>query len=115
MAVHAGLGRRDVREGRLFDTRVAVPTVDPHRADMVLVGELDRLDPRHALLRDVGGAVDDVEEPEEEGDEENETEDGDARDGVRAAMEDLSHGRVGVTISQPRAAPKTATACGLRA
>ena len=43
VAVHAGLGRRNVGKGRLFDRRVAVPAVDPHAADVVGVTELDRL------------------------------------------------------------------------
>src|SRR5215471_50381 len=104
MAVHARLRRRDVRERRLFDTRVAVAAVDPHRADVVLVGELDGLNPRHALLRDVGRPVHGVEEPEKQRDEENETEHGHTRDGVRAAVEDLHGDSWWQYISSPRAA-----------
>ena len=92
VAVHARLGRRDVRERGLLDARVAVPAVDAHGADVVLVGELDRLDAGDALLRDVGRAVDGVEEPEQQRDEENGAEDRHPRNRVRAAAEDLSHG-----------------------
>src|SRR5262245_18915439 len=43
MAVHAGLGRRDVGEARGLDRRMAVTAVDPGVADVVRVAEGDRL------------------------------------------------------------------------
>src|SRR5262249_3453046 len=105
VAVHAGLGRRGVRVGGLLDAGVAIAAIDAHRSGVVLVGELDGLDASDVLLRHVRRSVDGVEEPEQQRHEEDETEDRDTRDGVRTAMEDLSHGRVGRNIFHPRWRP----------
>jgi hypothetical protein len=75
VAVHAGLGGRDVRERGAFDGCVAVPAVDPHRADVVLMRELDGLDAGDALPRDVGRPVHGVEEPQQQCEEKHGAED----------------------------------------
>ena len=45
MTVHAGVGRRDVREPRLLNTVVAIPAINPQLVSMNRVGE------RHGLYR----------------------------------------------------------------
>src|SRR5205823_13661976 len=54
VAVHAGLGRGHAGERGLLHRGVAVPTVDPVVADMMLVTEWHRLVDRYPLRRHVG-------------------------------------------------------------
>ena len=55
VAVHARLGRRNVREGGLLDRRVAVAAIDAHAADVMGVAELNRLLDEVALVGVVAG------------------------------------------------------------
>src|SRR5579872_5151957 len=57
VAVHAGLGRRDVRELRIFDRSMAITAVNAEPADMVLVAERHGLLDRHLGPRGVSGTV----------------------------------------------------------
>src|SRR5438552_14165225 len=91
VAVHARLDRRNPREGRLLDGRMAVAAVDADRADVVRVRELDRLLARDGLLRRVRGGLQLIEDPEGEGEEEDRPENRDSRDRVGRAVEDLRH------------------------
>ena len=50
MAVHAGLGRRDIRISRVFYRSMAVAAIDAHRTDVMRVAKLHGLHPRHALV-----------------------------------------------------------------
>ena len=56
MAVHAGLGRRDARERRLLDRRMAVAAVEADAADVMRVAELERLLDELVLLGGPGRA-----------------------------------------------------------
>src|SRR5262249_40417863 len=89
VAVHARLGRRNARERRLLDRRVAVAAVDAVARDVPLVAELDRLLARGARLRHPRRSIHFVEESEERCDEEDTAEDADPRNRIRAAMKDL--------------------------
>src|SRR5205823_4957578 len=75
VAVHASLRGRNPGERRLLDRGVAVATVDADRADVVRVGELDRLLAGDRLLGRVRGRLEVVEKPEEDREEENRPED----------------------------------------
>ena len=106
MAVHAGLGRRNSRERRRLDRRVAVATIDAVAGDVALVAELNRLLARDARLGDPRRSVHGVEEPAERGDEEDRAEDADPSNRVGAAVKDLRHRRqprgIGPLVRIPR-------------
>jgi hypothetical protein len=57
VAIHARLRRRDLRDGRLLDTGVAVEAREPQAARVLLVGERDWLDRREADARVLGRPV----------------------------------------------------------
>jgi hypothetical protein len=57
VAIHARLRGRDLRDGRLLDTGVAVEARQPQAAGVLLVGELDWLDRREADARVLGRLV----------------------------------------------------------
>ena len=57
VAIHAGFCRRDTRERRVLNVRVAIAAIDPQPANMVLVAERNRLQESGIGGTDVG-AVD---------------------------------------------------------
>ena len=58
VAVHAGLGGRDVGEAGGFDGRVAIPAIDTESADVVRVAERNRLLTRLVGARHIIGSAD---------------------------------------------------------
>src|SRR5262249_34457463 len=93
MAVHARLGRGNAGEGRVLHGGVAVAAVDLEAADVVAVAERHRLldgDEGVGVVRRADGLGDD---PAQADQEEQRSEDGDARDDVEAAVKDLGHCR----------------------
>ena len=91
MAIHTGLGRRDVRKCRLFDRRMAVAAVDALPTDVVRMTELNRLLDVDALVRVVPGQVqqrDDTAYRDGYGDN---GQDAQSRVDVGGAMKDLTH------------------------
>ena len=93
MTVHAGLGRRNARERRLFHRRVTVAAVDAVAGDVAFVAELDRLLARGARFGHPWRAVHFGEQTEETRQEEHGAEDADPSNRVGAAMKDLRHRR----------------------
>ena len=91
MAIHAGLGRRDAGEIRGLDRCVTVTAIDSQSGDVVLMAERDRLLPGDPLIGGVGRAHNAAEHPERESDNEHRSENGDARESVRAAVKNLRH------------------------
>ena len=57
MAVHARLGRGDVRESRILDRCVAVAAIDSELTDMVRMTERNRLRRRLVFARRIRGTV----------------------------------------------------------
>jgi hypothetical protein len=56
VTIHAGLGGRDSGEGRVFDRRMTVSTIDSQSGDVVLVAEWNRLVAHDADLGHIGRA-----------------------------------------------------------
>jgi len=81
-----------------------VAAVDSQAADVELVAEGNRLVPGNAGLRDVGRAVQGVDQPEQAGKQEGGAEERGSSDGVGARMEDLSHRRVSASAHSPQRA-----------
>src|SRR5689334_13433989 len=86
VAVHAGLGRRDIRERRLLYRGVAVAAVDAHRPDMMRMAELDGLIPRDPLSSHVPGPRDGHDGPGEKPKENNNGKDADLGPDVGTRM-----------------------------
>ena len=91
VAVHAGLGRRDPRKTGNFHGGVAVTAIDAESGDMMLMTEGNRLRLAHALIGHVRGALHDVGDASQCGNDEHCAKNGGARQRVRAAMKDLRH------------------------
>jgi hypothetical protein len=72
---------------------VAVTAVDAECRGVVVVAERNGLVQHHPLPGRIGRAAEGGDEPAEGGKEEDRTKDGDLGKGVRAAVEDLGHGR----------------------
>ena len=53
MAIHAGLGRRDAREGTFFDRSMAIAAIDTFVADVMFVAEWDGLAARHTDISNI--------------------------------------------------------------
>jgi hypothetical protein len=68
---------------------VTVPTIDTIARDVTFVAELNGLLARHMFLRHPGRTIDLIQESDEGRDEEESSEDTDARDGIRTAMKNL--------------------------
>ena len=100
MAVLAGLGRRNVREARLFHGCVAVAAVDAHGSDVMSVTELDGLIDRHFLARDVAGPGNRHDDPPEEAQRHDRADNAGLGPEVTASMEDLTHRPGVVALSE---------------
>jgi len=91
VAIHAGFGRRNARESRIFDRCMAVAAVNAVVVDVVLVAELNRLRPDEADVGDVRGAVELRQEEENAPDDKDPTEDCHPGERIGATMKDLGH------------------------
>src|SRR5262245_49826147 len=91
VAIHAGLGGRNVGKRRLFDAGVAVPAVDAFASDMVCVAELKRLLDEGALVRVVSGEVQHRHDAAEGGGDHANRQDAEPGVDVGGAMKDLTH------------------------
>jgi hypothetical protein len=90
MAIHAGLGGRNVGKCRLFDRRVAVAAVDAFAADMMLVAELNGLLDEHALIGVVAGQVEHCDAAAKGSGESDEGQDAQPGVDIGAAMKNLT-------------------------
>jgi hypothetical protein len=99
VAVHAGLGGRNASERRSFHARVTVPAIDPVVSNVVLVAELNRLTPRHALIGDVGRSGDDENRRQCNSPKNGHSQQAGSGDKVRTAVKDLCHVRVALERS----------------
>ena len=70
---------------------MAITTVDPIIADMVLVTKWDRLGARDSYFRDIGGPIEFRQHQRERDDKGEPAENADFGDGVRARMKNLRH------------------------
>src|SRR5262249_40169178 len=93
MAIHASLRRWNPGGGRRFHPAVAVAAIDSVVCHMVLVTELYGLLPRDVLVRHVGGTRDRRGHQERQPYQKKPSKNREARDEVRAAVEDLGHFR----------------------
>jgi hypothetical protein len=91
VAIHASLGRWDARGRRRFHSRVAVPTINSVVADVMLVTELNRLLPRHILVRKIGRSRSDQHSGERQTSQKQGRKDTESRDEVRTVVENLGH------------------------
>ena len=93
VAVHAGLGWRDSRNGGSFHTRVAVAAIDAVVSHMMLVAELHRLLSRDVLARPVRRARHGENGEQRQAQQKQRREHTESRDVVGAAMKNLRHVR----------------------
>lgn len=91
MTIHAGPGRWNSCKVRFLYGGVAVATVNSNPTDVMGMAELDRLFAHDFRLRDVRGAIDFSAYPGQTADDEKEAKNGEFRDSIRAAVEDLRH------------------------
>ena len=91
MAVHAGLRRRDAREGGILNRGVTKTTIDAQFGDVVMVAERHRLFSRDADVRGVGRAREDGQRPADPGEREDGAVDADERQRVETSMKYLGH------------------------
>jgi hypothetical protein len=89
VAVHAGLGRRHSRIGRVLDRRMAVAAIDPQLPGVVPVTELNGLLASHALTGGPRGAIQRRRKEENYPYESDSSENQDARQDILAAMKNL--------------------------
>lgn len=91
MAGHAGLCWRHSRRGRFLHGAVTIAAVQAQLAYVMFVTEGNRLCSFVLHLGDVWREIDRIRHISRDNDQKNRAVDTDARDGVRAAMKDLSH------------------------
>src|SRR6185436_12477171 len=91
VAVHAGLGRRNIGERRLLHRRMTVAAVDAHGADVMRMAELHGLIAGQALAGHVAGPRDRDYDPAEEGDKDQQTQDAQPGIDIRGAGKYLTH------------------------
>ncbi len=94
MAVHAGFRGRDSGKGRSLHGRVAVAAVDTKPGDVMLMAERNRLRLANSRIRDVGRALDCIDNPAQCSHDEDRPKDGGPRQTIRTAMKDLRHSLV---------------------
>src|SRR5712692_1010266 len=91
MAVHARLGRGNIREGRVFDRGMTVTAVDAQPADVMLVAERHRLLDGNLRARGVRGRIQLRPRQDQEGDDEDSAKNAQTRKSIRAVVENLGH------------------------
>src|SRR5205823_2460982 len=91
VAVHADLARRNARECRCLDGRMAVTAIDAKAGDMMLMAEGNRLSAHDAGAGGVIGANELGPGPAHAGDDKNAAEDAHLRQRIEASMKDLGH------------------------
>ena len=91
MAIHAGLGGRDVGETRSLYRGMAVAAIETESTDMVRMAERHRLFAHLRRPRLVARAVQLRKGPRQKSQNENCAENRDSRKRVRAVMKDLGH------------------------
>src|ERR1017187_439160 len=94
MAVHAGLGRRNIGEARSLHGGMAIAAIHAQTAGMMRVAERHGLFPSLIGACCVGRPVQLGEDPGQKGQDENGAEDRNPRECVRAAMKNLRHGLI---------------------
>src|ERR1022692_1288798 len=100
MASHAGLGRRNPREGGGFHRRVAEAAIDAQSADVMLVAERHRLFLGHVDLRVKSRANQQGRNSSQTGKDEHRSEDTNLGESIRAAMKYLRHPSPGKPLTQ---------------
>src|SRR6185436_12786972 len=91
MAVHAGLGGRNVGEARFLYSRVTVQAIDSEPADMVLMAELHRLHPRLIDAGGIAGAAQLRKGPRQKTNNEDRAEYRNSGERIGTAVKDLGH------------------------
>jgi hypothetical protein len=91
MAGHAGFGRRDAGEGRMFDRVMAIAAIDAETADVMLMAEGYRLTRDVVDASQIGRADQRETDAERQQDEKKQRQERDSRKTVGSRSEDLSH------------------------
>ena len=91
VAIHTGLGRRNIGKRRILDSGVAITAVNAQTPDMMFVTEWNRLFDRNSCARRVRGLVQFRPRPNEERNDKQAAEDTQAGKCVRAVVKNLGH------------------------
>lgn len=91
VTIHTGACRRNSGETGNFDRGVAIAAIDSQSGDVVLMAERHGLRLANAFVGDVWRALNLHRDPAERSQYKDRTEDGDARQSIRAAVKDLRH------------------------